>query len=324
MPIFRASHEELNLTEEELALLTDGPQASPELNVWLSGAGGDWIRTAKPDVEWLNDIVATADGGFLAFGYGEHGPASWRSVDGLTWIEESPDPNLSEAVSWSGSLVGSGDGRPELFFSSDGGGTWEPAQLEDHFPEELSWDVSQLSTAGSGLAAVVDGWRRNQTPPTPQGRPDPPTLRDGDAVLHLDFQEGVFELEIGDETLSWRLFQNLELEEGLGIDLETETIVFHDPDSGEELAAFGFDELDRAEARYWTWSFGEDRFQALVFSPDGKRWSIQDAAESFGAGTLTLNVGIIDDRLVAVVVDVDDLYSNDGHAGFEIWSSPIP
>lgn len=320
IPVLTTSAEELGLTEEEATLLENGfgGQSSGAI-VWVSEEGAPWIQGEIEDAQWVESIVETPTGELVVFGFGTSTERAWRSTDGIAWEDLLADfRNPGAATNWGESLLARGDSA-EILISEDAE-TWEETGLRKHFPAPIDWHVPWIAAEENGIAAIVEGW--GQSPMIEPQRPDVPTIRDGDAVLSLDFVSGHFEMEVGDEELSWRMFS--EPDNGIDIDLLTQEVIFKHPDSEEELGRFGFDELERAEEEYWVGTFANQEFNALVFSVDAESWSIQDLGSEFGEESRVAQLEMFDGRLVAAVVDSRRIYSPGSDPGFEVWTAPLP
>jgi hypothetical protein len=140
--------------------------------------------------------------------------------------------------------------------------------------------------------------------------------------LRLDFDSGHFEMELGDEVLSWRMFS--EPAEDIDVDLGEQMVIFLHPDSGEELGRFGFDDLEDAEEEYWVGSFASQQFHALALSEDAQTWAIQDVGTELGEESRVTQLEMTDGRLVVAVVNSTDFYLPDADPGFEVWTAPLP
>ncbi|HEU4894425.1 MAG TPA: hypothetical protein VFT85_01205, partial [Acidimicrobiia bacterium] len=63
---------------------------------------------------------------------------------------------------------------------------------------------------------------------------------------------------------------------------------------------------------------------ALVFTPDGETWVIQDLADSIGPEAAVTSFMVGTDQLLAVVLPQGDWYYPTVDPGFEIWTAPLP
>lgn len=319
IPVIATSAEELGLTGEEIRRLENGLDTRTDaVSVWVSEEGAPWVRGQIEGAQWIESIVGASNRELFAFGFGVTGEQAWRSVDGLTWEESSAGPGPLRATTWRESLLAAG-GSAEILVSKDAE-NWEETGLRLLFPAPIDWQVSELTASPAGIAAAILGWE--QTTRVDPQRPATPTLRDGTATLSLDFDSGHFEMEVGDDVLSWRMYG--EIDNGIETDLSEQVVIFLHPDSGDELGRFGFDDLEAAEQEYWVGAFSSQEFHAMVFSEDARSWSIQDVDDEFGDDSRVAQLEMVDGRLVAAVVNTASMWSSQPNPGFEVWTAPLP
>lgn len=322
-PLAEISAEDLELTELEIEQVQRWNRGEVMGSiVWTRDVAGVWSQVEIPDADWVDSVAIRPDGVFLANGGDAAGNTAWSSVDGITWEKMSP-PALRpwRMLPWRDGLVGpTSMNRASLLASSDGD-SWTDIGPGDLFPSPLQWSMNDFAVGPAGILANVVGWSQESpvdTEPTP-----PPTVRDGGNVLTMNFESGQLTLVAGAETYSWSMYASTTTPEGIDVDLATGTISFADPETGEPLADFSFEEIQNAEQTYWSRGWTQNELHAMVFSPDGERWTVQDPVASFG-NELVRAMVVGDSAVVAITFQVEALFDPANASGFSVWAAPIP
>ncbi|MFZ0014998.1 MAG: hypothetical protein WAL25_12885, partial [Acidimicrobiia bacterium] len=153
---------------------------------------------------------------------------------------------------------------------------------------------------------------------------EPSVITTDDATFSIDFMEGRLTIERDGTTHTWSAYMST-IPEGMSFDLATQTITFSDAETGEELATMGLEELADAEIAYWTTqnSAGQN-WTALVFTPDGEKWTVQDEKSALGADTFLVQLQVTETTAVAAVVSSAGRFIPGSSPGFEIWAAPLP
>jgi hypothetical protein len=127
----------------------------------------------------------------------------------------------------------------------------------------------------------------------PPRQPMPPVVIEKDGLtVTIELETG--QVVVADQATGTVLFEaSLEDEDTLIIDDQDGSITVVDPDTGESLIAFTFEEFEEAqdkafeEAGFESPEFGEPQLTSvLFFSPDGQRWTSVALEETFGSANL--------------------------------------
>lgn len=314
IPIFTASSREMGLSKEDGEALANG-YGGDNTAVWVSwGDDSGWVEGDLPDGSWIESIVEMPNGALHAFGYGNTGQTRWESFDGLFWEPLSSGDTPWSVRRWGEQLVGAAGA--DILLSGEGI-TWSTTGLGDLFPIQLGWNQSQVAAGPGGIATSLEGWGETRRAADPQ----PVTLIDGDSTLTLNYGSGVVTLTSGSTSRSWQMW-NQAAADGIEADLDTETLTFSIGDEDAIEATFTFAALIEAETGFWAHHEIDRRHLAFAFSPDGESWTIQDLGSVFGEATWVTGLEVMDERVIALVVDSDLRFGF--LPGFEVWSAPIP
>jgi hypothetical protein len=314
--------DDLALSDEDRTILEGGYEPSPQGSViWVQDPESGWVESLIPDMFGVETIAPLPDGGVVARGWGNAGMVTAITEDGQVWTSlDSGDNGPWSAVQWGESMVGPDDRSvPELLISADGE-TWEEAGLASRFPVAINWSTYPMAAGPGGVALAVSGSSAG-----PQmGTQEPTTfLTDKGHTISLDPMSGRLEVEAGYMSHAWHVYGNTNPEDLL-VDLAAETIEFLDPEAGISFGKVTFEELNRAEEDFYRSEYRGDEHRALVFTPDGEQWTIQNLAESIGPEAAVTNLMVGANRLVAVVLPEGDWYYPMVDPGFEIWMAPLP
>jgi hypothetical protein len=321
--------DDLDLTPEEREWVANGFVRAPRTDIWVKQPGAGWQRSAIEGAHTIESIVTRPEGTFLAFGYGAIGPMVRASRDGVDWTSAADDPVPSAVSKWDDYLVGlAGTVRPDVLVSYDGR-TWEGLGLAEHFPLPISWAATTMGAGDDGLAVAVEG--RQST--VPEELIELPVLRTGtDANLTLDFEEGAFVLETGTTTFTWDMALPDETgvnQPGIEVNPGDQSVRFFDPSSGELLAEVPVAALEHAQAEYFADRFLQNTHRALVYTPNGTDWTIQDVSTEIGGGIVVAGLEVGEGQVLAIVFQsespVQDRPATTQGIGapFQIWTGEI-
>lgn len=314
---------ELGLTEEQqVSIVSDFESPSQEtMQIWALD-GTEWRSGVIEGLSWLERIGEGPEGELVAFGYSTSGPAMWSSTDGAEWEKDPTGSNVSWITPWGAEMVGIRDSSPtpEVVVLT-GDQTWESTGLGEHFPEQIGWWPASFAAGDGGIALLVQG---EPTASITREESNPTVLTDENgAILTIDFNSGVTELDTGADIHKWSMYSGIP-PDGIDVGLADQIVVFLDEETGEPLADFSFEELEEAEAAYWLGATANSGVRAFAFSPDASTWTIQDANGLFGADRAVQRLLVTTDRVIAVATPYDNMFRRGGEPGFEIWSAPIP
>lgn len=319
-PLLEISGSDLGLSEADSALVQEDYTGQGNTDLWVSTDGGDWQQIDFPEMVWAESIVTATTGEIFLTGSGTAGQATWSSYDGFNWEQLGPTLRPYSAERWGEGLVGpSTHGRGSLLASGEGH-TWKELGPADAFPLPIQWNVDAMATGPGGVAAWVHGWGHGDSAPV---QLEPSVIVVEGATLTIDFMSGVYSVEGGGTTSTWSMHTS-ERPEGIEIDLSDETITFSDKISSEELATVGIGQIRKAEYDYWSSQGAVDQYQALMYTPDGESWIIQDATAALGEEAWPQWLELTNSTVVAVVVSPLGAFSARAPTGFEIWAAPIP
>lgn len=323
IPVLTTSLDELGLTEQEHQWVMNGLERREQSQIWVVDDSGS-VETGTIPLFQVFTMVAQPDGALFAGGFGGAGlNEGFVSADGLNW-EEVEDGNISRAIPWGDRLIGITDGPGLEVMMSPDGQTWEESGLMDRFPSQWGWYPVAMGAGPDGLAMTVEG--QDSTSPPPRATTDETLTTDG-ATLSVDHQRSVYVLEIEGERHVWNMYQpgGAQVPEELEVDLANAEVVYKDPDTGETLAQFGFEELGRLEAGSQSIRFNDVvGHHALVFTEDGSDWEIRDLEPVVGDDSRALLLEVASGRVVAVAHEPILNPEQPLPTGFEIWTAPLP
>jgi hypothetical protein len=295
----------------------NGRQASCQTN------GASWI-TSEFDGGHVMSVTTNEDGELVALGYGMFGMEAWTSTDGVVWTSQSAVGEVDSLTPWNDGLVASRYlGRSAQIVYSDNGEDWETLGTEELLPDELSWSYYPLAAGGAGIAAVGHGY--DESMDFDFAGPEPIVLEENGYTLTIDQERGSLIVADGN-TEVLRLFMHSEqVHDEIVVDFPARTMTFLDPESGEALMTFTFDELEEAEqASFEGMEEGMDQ-QVFLFSPDGSAWSVQDVADFTGNEGSIDAMLVADDRVVAIVVGNSESFVGPPEIPYvKIWTGLVP
>ncbi len=325
IPVLTTSLDELGLTEQEHKWVMRGLDRMEQSEIWVVDETGSRESGTIP-LNWVTNIVSRPDGTLFASGFGgAELKDGFMSADGLHW-EEADEGNIGRAISWGDRLVAVTTGPVlEVLMSSDGR-TWEKSGVTDLFPSQWSWYPVAMGTGPDGLAMSFAG--QNTARHLAEQASRTTVLTSDGATLEIDHQRSTYVLEIDGETHTWNMYEpgSPQVPEELEIDLANEAVLFQDPETGETLAHFSFEELRSLETGFRSVRFSDViAHHALVFTEDGSGWEIRDLEPVVGDNSRVILLEVASGLLVAVTHEpLLDPTQNVPPAGFEIWTAPLP
>ena len=283
--------------------------------------GTTWSETALTDVRHVDSIFSAPGGELVAVGLGASGRVTRTSSRSVGWDRTDPVVSPEHIERWGDHLVGAVAG-PDVAVSDDGT-TWRTVGLADRFPEELHWSVTALGAGDGGVAVSLRGDRALLTLPTPQ--PEELAAQNG-ATFFLEFRGGLFEFVRPETSTTWRrAADGSPVTEGsMVVDPNARTVTLNDPVTGEKVASFTFEEIERAQREHNASLLPYEHLEAFAYSQEGDTWTVQDMSAEIGGEASIWLLEVTDDRAVAVVQDTLAGLTGSGPPGFEVWSAPIP
>ncbi len=263
--------------------------------VWTSADGASWNLVADPfgPGAYVREILPTGTG-YVTSGYieaSDGGDRFWWSTDGRSWQESNTDflddgflPPGGEIAQWDDKVVtavGTEDGV-RLWTSADGD-TWEqlPASPSLDHTDQFHISVGQIAAGPLGIVLLAE------LEPPRQALP-PVTIEKDGLIVRVELETG--RITVADSAGNELLEAGFEDEDTLVIDEEDGSITIVDPDTGESLIAFTFEEFEEAQDKAFEEAgFEESEFEepqvtsVLFFSPDGHSWTRLDLEETFGS-----------------------------------------
>jgi hypothetical protein len=299
VPVFSADAAELGLTDAQVASLFPGPEMDG-VTVWTSSDGGASWDVSEMEASHIDHLAATPDGDLIATGYGRAGgPGVWISADGLQWERQSLVASSAHGITpWDGGLIGVRDSvwGPDIVRSADGR-AWESFGIHRLLEEGFSWYLDRIVVGPGGIATVAHGHDDRPTVRTELER----LLLEKDGY-RLTFDEGRWSLVLSaGETEVLRLsLDGDRVRDEVTADFRERTMSFFDPVTGEALVTFTFDELEGAQSAMWPTEPHEFR-QVVLFSPDGKAWSVHDVSAGVGESGSVSALRVTADRVIAII-----------------------
>lgn len=299
--VYSATFEELGidpeLVREEEESMAGGMQQ------WTTTDFQTWsMSDAEPfgPEDSVHNFVVGPDGDLVAFGYGSRGPTLWRSNDGVTWTATPVRAELSElAVRGVAFISSESTGFDTAVVRSIDGETWDPITPDDLLSADYMWHIDSVSAAHYGIAASANGYGEGDFM---EGE-EPPVVvisKDGMTVTFDDMRGAM--IVSGDDGVLLEVPMHEEgTPEGITYDLETSTLSFADPESGEVLITLTLEEIQQAEQQ----AFGDvgmsQEETVILFSQDEISWNVQSIGEAFDVEQAYLRLFVFDDFVLAAV-----------------------
>lgn len=295
---------------EDLGLLTDDLDAVPITRlVSLIGSpdGRSWNReviadTARPDtgVGYLGAIHHGPDGRLWAQGWSPSTPSGWdtyASSDAVDWVEiETALPDW--LVPWGDRYVtiNPGSGGPRLRVSDDLE-SWTNLFQPTVLPRGHVWALVYPPALAAGPAGVAVTARSAKTT---HETLTPALERDG-YRLEASPNDPLVLFKGEEAVISTREWQPTSTRRPARIGDDGDSLVFLDPDTGEDLVGFTVEELKRLERERnaATRTIIDDDHHVLFFSPDGENWTVQDLGEIV-AGDVYVRLVVGDGRILVL------------------------
>lgn len=331
-PLAVVTSDELGLSPEEVEAVIDEYEGrDPETIVWSRREESGWQQAEIPGAFSIETIRATPDGDVVAFGYGRTGFSTWSSRDGLNWEETAATRGPYRIDDWHGRLVGPSDTGRAAVVVSDEDDSWEDIGPATHFPNAFDWTIDATGAGPGGIAAMITGWDRGSFEPVEPG--EPPELTSNGATLTLDLYNGSYTLQTPDGTMhTWTTQRGTP--EGVSLDMANAAITFHDPDTGDLIAAFPIEDIREVQNSYWAGHPSPAAHHAFAFTPDGVEWTIQDLLATcpnegwcriFGRDSSISHLEVTESHVVAIIVmSAAGRFDPTLPPGFQVWSAPIP
>ena len=318
--------ERVEVTHEELGLAPGqpppcaGPDGTHDQRVRVLTSDGTDTEQVAEYTGWTTSAVGSADG-FSAIVTTHQGTLLLTSSDGRTW-NETPLADYSHAnvardtdgTTWH---AGRGNGSFRIERSGFGEAPSAAATFDGLQPGEV------LAAGPAGV--VVTAWPLADAGLT--GVPEMRFAKDGYEVRFEQPPGGLTLWDLTEDTAVYEfgpdVMQSDTPPDGVREIVEEDgsvTVVFEDPDTGEDLVTFTAEDLEPDIEQLRANPGGFDAFEQpptwIGWSADGSDWGWQDAADAFGIDTadghpwVTLAVG--DDFVLARVdvVNMSDVFSD--------------
>jgi hypothetical protein len=168
---------------------------------------------------------------------------------------------------------------------------------------------------------TITGWdERAQQPFERATDPEGVRLTNEDGTLIIGSQSGKYSLDMADQTYHW-LAATLK---GVEVDLDTRSLRFLHPETGDPLTSFPLEDIYEAQAELFTIDPGDStEYHVFAFTGDGVEWTIQSLEDVGSNHTFNL-LAVTDSHVVATAVAVDAFYNPSSPPGFKVWTAPIP
>ena len=254
----------------------------------------------------VQNFVIGPNGDLVAFGYGRRGPTLWRSSDGITWTATPVRAELSElAVRGDAFISAQSTEFDTAVVRSLDGETWDRIMPDDLLSTDFMWSIGSVSAAKYGIAASANGYREEGFM-MEDGPPVAVISKDGITVT-FDEMFGTVTVSRGDEILLEVPLYEETAPEGVTYDLETSTLSFADPESGEVLISLTLAEIQQADQeRFGDGDVGMPQEETVIlFSQDETSWSVQSIGEAFDVEQGFPRLFVFDDFVLAAVQEVD-------------------
>ncbi len=287
--------------------------------VWTSADGSEWNLVEDPfgAGAYIEDILPFGQG-FLIYGYIEGVDDTrdliWWSREGRSW-EEVPTDFLHPGstsnggfaqrpalgfVLWGDKILAAAETEAgiRLWISTDGR-TWEQLPASPTLDHTDQFILSGNRVAAGPYGIVLMGELQPPRQPLP-----PLVIEKDDLIVTVDLESGrliVTDRSTGNVLLDANAFES----DFVVIDEEDGSVTVFDPDTGEELTTFTFEEFEEAQAKAFEEAgieapeFREDQSTSvLLFSPDGQRWTSVGLEETFGSAQFPHDIVVGNNALI--------------------------
>ncbi len=320
MTVERIPFTDLGWDEDTQASVISAYNSGSESKSWVQEGGGEWQEIELEGIEGVESILPYPGGGLMATGWGSTGMVRLVSTDGGAWSQLDGNEAPWMVRAWGDRFVALGERSTPGLLVSDDGESWESLGPGDRFPVGIHWSTDAVAASTDGVVFTTSGLSPGLPDTLPSDRALPRLLELGDGVtLTLDFESGRLDLNTATNSFSWQMYSSYS-QDGITADFEGRMMVFSDPETGVALGTVPFDVLSDAEESYHRDRAPDTGHRALVFTPDGETWSIQDAQAQFGnssgVGPLVVGAGH-----VAAIAFPDWWWSTQP---FEVWTAPLP
>ena len=306
--------------EEFYDEIAEGFFAEPEVSppVVMVGPIGGQFQVAELPVEGFPNAIVGTDEGFIAtvFGFDTGGTAVFRSPDGVTWTAVERFQGIADGSDFSDVTIASdgdvalaivvdfdGGEAPVVLTSDDLGNSW----TESGIATELFNIFPQPVGGPAGFATLIEG----TTEPGNFFGPEVVEVVQGEFVMEIRLNEDGGSLRNVDGTV---IHEDVSFEEAfdlggipgvLRIEPPNDDAVWLDPETGEVLVVFTFDEITGAIDEAFisfeeSEAFNEPAFLSeLWFSADGENWTlIETLTPNQNAEGFTFIAGVGDDEIL--------------------------
>ena len=286
--------EALGLTSEDLTPYFDGFDHPAETTLWILSEDG-WNST-KLEALQISVVHIMPDGQLVAAGYGWWGRAAWTSSSGRSWTRAPAQAELARMAEfsqrWQGGVISRAPfaSTDDLLYSTDFE-TWESLGVDELLPGEFQWDLYPIAVSDVGIALLA-----NTYIDTGPGEAPPSVSISSDAFT-LVYRRATLELQQNEERIVTIPIYNNTPQDITVLDFEQRTITILDPDTDEPLVSFGFDEVRELELEAHSREAPGHEIRALLYSPDGVDWLVQELDPVDAQSML-----VLDDRLVVTTV----------------------
>ena len=317
--VFSATAEELGLTKEQIELL-EGPGIETPVTVWSSSDGETWARS-ELEASYVSVVTPDPSGGLMMIGYGTGGgAATWTSSNGIEWERHVSIGMPDIMVPWNGGLIGTRytGNNPDLVHSEDGE-EWESFGVDQLLSNDLSWYFDQPSAGGTGAAIVAHGYDSSDE----SFGSEAVVLEKEGYTLTRDNLGSTLVLERDDSVVLELSLSSEQVEEGVTVDFETQTITFLDPETNQALVTFTFEEVEQAEMAAYG-SAGTRERQILLFTQNGLEWSIQEMGRIVGEDQVIGTLVVTESGVITATYGYPNVRTRPPPApDIDMWLAPL-
>ena len=319
--VFSLAAEDLGLSEEEVAMLTqEGQMGFDDTVVWRSSDGETWV-SSEMNASGIHYVSTTPDGDLMAAGHNVGETAQWTSKDGIEWERQATPGGVYQVIPWRGGLVGVRErsSGTELAYSADGL-QWEPLDIDGLPTETLTWGYGPVSAGEAGIAAAAHGFARFGV-----YTPGSVVLAKDGYTLTVDQTYGSLVLSEGETDVIRLPLHGGQPPEEVAVDFTAQTVTFLDPETSGELVTFTFDELDQAEQETYRGMDRGNQTEVLLLSTDGVEWGVHDLNETVGSSWSIAQLHVTSDGVVAAIADHTSAFIWPYRPPeVQIWFAPFP
>ena len=167
---------------------------------------------------------------------------------------------------------------------------------------------------------IVSSW---DGPAQPETEREPLVVEKGENFFVFDFSAGNVRILTPTGEQSFGVYSS-SVPEWVRPDPVGETVAFFDEGSGDLPGELSFEELRSAEAAYWSRETNHPFHAALLFTPDGEQWWVDDFRADVGEDAHVIDMAITSDTVSIAVTTEPRSFSLPQPGGFEIWTAQLP